>query len=220
MIDLSTVFAGLSLKNPLIASASPLTGSLDTIKTLEDNGVGAVILHSLFEEEIARDVRQIDHYLELYSHSNAEAMTYLPDEVDFENLHADQYLEEIFRIKESVEIPVIGSLNGVTPGGWVKYATKLQEAGANAIELNITHIPTSIEIPGSEIEHIYIDTVARLYDAISLPINVKMNAYFSNPANMAKRLVDAGARGLIPSSTTRCGLMSISNSFRRFNTRI
>lgn len=196
MIDLTTTFAGLSLKNPLIASASPLTGSIDTIRALEEHGVAAVILHSLFEEEITHDIRAIDHYLHLHNDSHAEAMTYLPTDVDFDNLHADHYLEEIRRAKESVEIPLIGSLNGATPGGWVRYAKRLCEAGVDAIELNITHIPTSLDLPGSEVEKLYTDTVALLRDAVEVPINVKMNSYFSNPAYMAKRLVESGANGL------------------------
>jgi dihydroorotate dehydrogenase (fumarate) len=195
-VDLSTIFLGLELKNPLIASASPLTASLDSIKKLEDNGIAAVIMHSLFEEEITHEMQQIDHFLHINSDSYAEATSYLPSEVDFDNLHADHYLEEIRRIKESVSVPVIASLNGVSAGGWVKYATKLQEAGADALELNITYIPTSMELRGDEVEQMYVDTAAMLAKHVSIPLNVKMNPNFSSPANMAKRFVDAGVRGL------------------------
>ncbi|MDD2266683.1 dihydroorotate dehydrogenase-like protein [Sulfuricurvum sp.] len=195
-MELSTTFLGLELKNPLIASASPLTASLDSIKKLEDNGIAAVIMHSLFEEEITHEIRQIDHFLHINNNSYAEATSYLPSEVDFDNLHADHYLEEIRRIKESVSVPVIASLNGASAGGWVNYATKLQEAGADALELNITYIPTSMQLRGDEVEQMYIDTAAMLAQHISIPLNVKMNPYFSSPANMAKRFVDAGVKGL------------------------
>lgn len=195
-MNLATEFLGFKLKNPLIASASPLTASLDSIKQLEDNGIAGVIMHSLFEEEITHEIRQIDHFLHIHSDSNAEATSYLPNEVDFDNLQADHYLEEIRRIKESVAVPLIASLNGVSSGGWLKYATKLQEAGADALELNITYIPTAIDMEGSVVEKIYVDTVAMLAHHISIPLNVKMNAYFSSPANMAKRFIDAGAKGL------------------------
>jgi dihydroorotate dehydrogenase (fumarate) len=195
-MELSTSIVGLNLKNPLIASASPLTASLESIKKLEENGIAAVIMHSLFEEEINHEIGQIDHFLNINSNSNAEGISYLPSEVDFDNLQADHYLEEIRRIKEAVQIPIIASLNGVSSGGWVKYAKKLQEAGADALELNITYIPTSMELEGYKVEQMYIDTVATLSEQINIPLNVKMNSYFSNPANMAKRFVEAGAKGL------------------------
>ncbi|MCK9373600.1 MAG: dihydroorotate dehydrogenase-like protein [Sulfuricurvum sp.] len=195
-MDLSTTFLGFTLKNPLIASASPLTASLESIRKLEDNGIAAVIIHSLFEEEINRELRQIDHFLHANSESYAEALSYLPAGVDFENIQAENYLKEIMRVKAAVSIPVIASLNGVSAGGWAKYAKKLQEAGADALELNITYIPTSVDMEGPTIEQMYIDTVSTVKKHISIPLNVKMNAYFSNPANMAKRLVEAGADGL------------------------
>jgi len=195
-MELATTFLGLELKNPLIASASPLTASLKSIKKLEESGIAAVIMHSLFEEEINHEIRQIDHFLHIHNDSYAEAITYLPVEVDFDNLNAEQYLEEIMRVKTAVEIPVIASLNGISPGGWVKYAKKLQEAGADALELNITYIPTSMELDGRAVEQMYVDTVAMVRQSVSIPLNVKMNAYFSSPANMAKRFVEAGANGL------------------------
>lgn len=195
-MDLSTTFVGLSLKNPLIASASPLTASLERIQKLEESGIAAVIMHSLFEEEINRELRQIDHFLHVNNESYAEALSYLPGGVDFENIQAEDYLKEIMRVKAAVSIPVIASLNGVSAGGWVKYARKLQEAGADALELNITYIPTSPEMEGREVEQMYIDTVSTVKQNITIPLNVKMNAYFSSPANMAKRLVEAGADGL------------------------
>ncbi|MDP2851476.1 MAG: dihydroorotate dehydrogenase-like protein [Sulfuricurvum sp.] len=195
-MDFTTTFLGLNLKNPLIASASPLTSSVESIRRLEDNGIAAVIMHSLFEEEINHEIHQIDHFLHINSDSNAEGTSYLPSEVDFENLQADNYLEEIRRIKASVSLPLIASLNGISAGGWISYAKRLQEAGADALELNITYIPTSMEMEGYRVEQMYIDTVAQVAERIDIPLNVKMNAYFSNPANMAKRFVEAGAKGL------------------------
>lgn len=195
-MDFTTTFLGLNLKNPLIASASPLTSSVESIRRLEDNDIAAVIMHSLFEEEINHEIHQIDHFLHINSDSYAEATSYLPSEVDFENLQADNYLEEIRRIKESTDIPLIASLNGISAGGWIRYSKKLQEAGADALELNITYIPTSMEMEGYRVEQMYIDTVANVAEQIDIPLNVKMNAYFSNPANMAKRFVEAGAKGL------------------------
>lgn len=195
-MDLSTAFLGFALKNPLIASASPLTGSLEKIKKLEDNGIAAVIMHSLFEEEINRELHQIDHFLHVNNESYAEALSYLPGDVDFENIQAEGYLKEIMRVKEAVSIPVIASLNGVSAGGWIKYAKKLQEAGADALELNITYIPTSVDMEGHTVEQMYVETVSRVKKYVSIPLNVKMNAYFSSPANMAKRFVAAGAAGL------------------------
>jgi dihydroorotate dehydrogenase (fumarate) len=195
-MDFTTRFLGLQLKNPLIASASPLTASLDSIKKLEDNGIAAVIMHSLFEEEINHELHQVDYFIHAHSNSNAEASTYLPTEVDFDNLQSEQYLEEIRRAKSAVNIPIIASLNGVSAGGWIKYGKKLQEAGIDGLELNITYIPTSIDMTGDVVEKMYIETVKNLREHISIPLNVKMNAYFSNPANMAKRFVEAGANGL------------------------
>ncbi len=153
-------------------------------------------MHSLFEEEINHEIHQIDHFLNIHSNANAEATSYLPSEVDFDNLNSEHYLEEIRKVKEAIQIPVIASLNGVSAGGWVKYAKKLQEAGADALELNITYIPTSIDMEGHAVEQMYIDTVTQVKEHISIPLNVKMNAIFSSPANMAKRFVEAGANGL------------------------
>lgn len=195
-MDLSTTFLGLELKNPIIASASPLTASLDSIKKLEDSGIAAVIMHSLFEEEINHELKQIDHFLHVNSNTSAEALEYLPDDVSFDNIQSEAYLDEVRRVKEAVDVPVIASLNGVSKGGWINYASKLQEAGADALELNITYIPTSIEMSGATVEQMYLDTVAMMKAHTNIPLNVKMNAYFSNPANMAKRFVEAGASGL------------------------
>lgn len=196
MVDLTTSYLGFDLKNPLIASSSPLTKDCDSVKRLEDAGIGAVVLHSLFEEQINYEMQQLDHFLFHSNETYAEAIDYFPSELDFNNVEADDYLKEIAKIKRGVGIPVIASLNAVSSGGWLKYASKLQGAGADAIELNITYIPTSIDMSGAEVEAMYVNTISNLKEHITIPLNIKMNSYFSNPANMAKQFVKAGANGI------------------------
>lgn len=195
-MDLSTEFLGLKLKNPLIASASPLSASLDGAKRLEDAGVSAVMMHSLFEEQINYEQRQIDHFIHTTAESHAEAISYFNAESRFDNFSADSYLREIEATKAALEIPVIASLNGVSAGGWIDYAKKLEACGADALELNITYIPTSVHQSGAEVEQMYIQTISGVREHLSIPLNVKMNAYFSSPAHMAKCFVEAGAAGL------------------------
>lgn len=196
MADLSTNYLGFDLKNPLVASASPLTKDYESIKKLEDKGIAAVVMHSLFEEQINHEQHQLDYFLHSSSESFAEALDYLPSDVEFDNIEADDYLKEIEKTKRSVDIPIIASLNGVSSGGWIKYASKLQGAGADALEVNITYIPTSLDMSGSEVENMYIDTVSNIKEHISIPVNVKMNSYFTNPANMAKRFAQLGVEGI------------------------
>lgn len=187
---------GLKLKNPIIVGASPLTATFDSIKKLEENGAAAVVLHSVFEEQINYESREIDHFLFKGSESYAEAIGYFP-EVTLSNLESEDYLKEITRLKANISIPVIASLNGVSKGGWIKYAKKLQEAGADALELNITYIPTDTDTEARDVEQLYIDALKAVKEHVSIPVGVKMNAYFSAPAQMAKKLVDAGASGLV-----------------------
>jgi len=196
MPSLKTKYLGLTLKNPLVASASPLTKDLDGVRKLEDNGIGAVVVHSLFEEQINHEQHQLDYFMQSYNDSYAEALDYFPSDISFHNIEADGYLEELAKMKQSLSIPVIASLNGVSSGGWIKYATKIEEAGADALELNITYIPTSIEMEGEIVEKLYLDTIKSLREHISIPLNLKMNPYFSAPAHMAKQFVDAGVNGL------------------------
>ncbi len=196
MIDLTTTYLGLNLKNPIIASASPITNSLGGIKRLEDHGIAAVVLHSLFEEQINHEQKVLDHFLYKENDSYAEALEYFPTDMQFDNLDSEHYLEFVSEVKKSTNVPVIASLNGVSEAGWIKYGSKLEEAGADALELNITYIPTSIDMSGAEIENMYINTIKNLRQHISIPLNVKMNSYFTNPANMAKKFVEAGANGL------------------------
>lgn len=196
-MNLTTSYMGFALKNPLIAGASPLTASLDSIKRLEDNGIAGVVMHSLFEEQINHEIHAIDHFLFSGSESFAEALSYFPASDNFENIESEAYLNEISEIKKSVDIPVIASLNGVSSGGWIKYAKKLEEAGADALELNITYIPTDPSIDARKVEELYAQVIDDVKANTSLPLSVKMNAYFTTPAQMAKKFVDHGAQGLV-----------------------
>lgn len=195
-MDLTTTYMGLNLKNPIIVGASPLTSSIESIKKLEDAGAAAVVLHSIFEEQINHEIHEIDHFLFKGSEDYAESLGYFP-EVVLSNLESEHYLQEIVKLKEEINIPIIASLNGVSEGGWINYAKKLQSAGVDAIELNITYIPTDLNLIGSDVEKMYIDALKAVKKSVSIPIAVKMNAIFSSPANMAKQLSDAGADGLV-----------------------
>ena len=195
-MDLTTTYMGLSLKNPIIVGASPLTASFDSIKKLEASGAAAIVLHSIFEEQINHETHELDHFLFKGSESYAEAIGYFP-EVTLSNLESEDYLKEITRLKENITIPVIASLNGVSKGGWINYAKKLQAAGADALELNITYIPTDTDVDARDVEQLYVDALKAVKENVHIPVGVKMNAYFSAPAQMAKKLVDAGANGLV-----------------------
>lgn len=196
MTDLATEYLGLELKNPIIAAASPLTAKLDGIRRLEDGGVSAVTLFSLFEEQIEHETALLEHELSFGSESFAEAGSYFPEPDEF---HAgpSEYLELIHAAKATTSIPVIASLNGVSPGGWVDYARQMQQAGADAIELNVYWIETSPGVSGLEVEKRYVDVVAAVADAVSIPVAAKIGPYFSAIANVASQLADVGARGLV-----------------------
>ena len=196
MTDLSTTYLGLDLKNPIVPSASPLSENLDSICRLEDAGASAVVMYSLFEEQITWDSHRLDYYLSYGIESFAEATSYFPD---MEKYHVgpEGYLELIQKAKDTVDIPIIGSLNGVSSGGWIEYAKKIQDAGADALELNIYYIPTDIGMPGSEVEQMYLEVVKDVKNSLSIPVGVKVSPYFSSTANMAFRLAEAGADGLV-----------------------
>jgi len=196
MSDLSTTYLGLQLKNPLVHSASPLSESLDNMRRLEDAGCSAIVMHSLFEEQIANESRQLDHYLSYGEQSYAEALSYFPEAQSY-RVGPDEYLNRITQATRTLDIPVIGSLNGVSRGGWVDYARRIQQAGADALELNIYMIPTDTELSGPEVEQMYIDTVSAVRREVSIPLAVKVSPFFSAMANMAKRLKEAGADGLV-----------------------
>ena len=196
-MSLETTYLGMMLRNPIIAGASYITGSLDRIKRLEDNGVGAVVMHSIFEEQINYEAQELDHFLFQGSESYAEATEYFADLDNFNNIESDDYLKEISEIKKSVDIPVIASLNGVSSGGWMKFASKLEEAGADALELNIIYIPTDPSLDGREVEQIYINDIKTVKENVKIPIALKMSPYFSAPANMAQKFVKAGVNALV-----------------------
>jgi dihydroorotate dehydrogenase (fumarate) len=195
-MDLTTTYMGLTLKNPIVHSSSPLSDRLDNICRLEEAGTAAIVMYSLFEEQITRESHQIDHYLSYGSESFAEAINYFP-EMETYNVGPEEYLNRINRAKQSVDIPIIGSLNGVSTGGWIEYAKKIEQAGADALELNIYYIPTDPDMPASEVERMYLDVVEDVKKSISIPVAVKLSPFFSNVANMASRLHKAGADALV-----------------------
>lgn len=196
MVDLTTTYLGLKLKNPLVASASPLSKMVDSVRKLEDAGVSAVVMYSLFEEQIVHESLALDHYLTLGSQSFAEALTYFPD-LSHYNLGRETYLELIQKLKGAVEIPIIGSLNGISTGGWIEHGKKIQQAGVDALELNIYYLPTDFNLTSQELEKVYIDLVADLKKQLSIPLSVKLSPYFTALPNFARRLVEAGADGLV-----------------------
>lgn len=195
-MDLKTIYMGLELKNPIVPSASPLTRRVANIRKLEDAGAAAVVMHSLFEEQITGESEQLDHYLSYGSDSFAEALSYYPDMESY-TIGPDRYLDIIRRAKDAVNIPIIGSLNGVSTGGWVEYAKKIEEAGANALELNTYYIPTDVSLSSAEIEQMYIDVVKEVKGNVSFPVAVKLSPFFSATGNMAHRLVEVGADALV-----------------------
>ncbi|MCC6804533.1 MAG: dihydroorotate dehydrogenase-like protein [Anaerolineae bacterium] len=195
-MDFTTTYMGLKLTSPLVASASPLWDSLDNIKRAEDAGAGAVVLFSLFEEQIRHEREMVNYYLTHGSESFPEAVTIFPEPPTY---HAgpDQYLELIQRARAAVDIPVVASLNGTSIGSWTKFARRMQEAGASALELNVYDIPTDMDIAGTDIEQKYIDILSAVKTSVSIPVAVKLSPYFSNMANMARRLDQAGADALV-----------------------
>ena len=196
-MNLTTNYLGLTLKNPLVPSASPLSNDVGAVKKLEDAGASAIVMYSLFEEQINAENRALDHYLSGSMDSFAEALSYFPEPDEYHNLHAEDYLEQIATLKKSVEIPIIASINGVSEGGWMNYARRMQEAGADAIELNIYHIAGDPRRSSAEVEQMYIDDLIAVKNAVDIPVSVKLGPYFSSFGNMAVRLQEAGADGLV-----------------------
>jgi dihydroorotate dehydrogenase (fumarate) len=196
MVDLSTTYLGLALSNPLVPSASPLAKSLDNLKRMEDAGAGAVVLHSLFEEQINAESHALDYFLSQGTESYAEALSYFPEAASY-RLAPDEYLEHVRRAKQSLSIPVIGSLNGVSTGGWVKYARRIEQAGADALELNMYFVTTDPDLSGAAVEDMYARLMVDIRREVAIPIAVKLSPFFSSVPNMARRLVEAGANGLV-----------------------
>ncbi|HYL82331.1 MAG TPA: dihydroorotate dehydrogenase-like protein [Candidatus Acidoferrum sp.] len=196
MTDLTTNYLGLTLKNPIVVSASPLCEDLGTVRRMEEAGAAALVMHSLFEEQLTLESNDLDRNLSYGSESFAEALTYFPDMTQY-NLGPDGYLEHLRRVKKAVGIPVLGSLNGVSTGGWIGYAKKIEEAGADGLELNVYYIPTSPEMTGAQVEQLYLDLVRDVRASVRIPVAVKLGPFFSAMAHMARRLDQAGANALV-----------------------
>jgi dihydroorotate dehydrogenase (fumarate) len=195
-MELKTSYLGLTLKNPIVVSPAPISKTLDGIKRLADAGAGAIVMQSLFEEQITEESLRLDQFLSYCTNTYGEALSYFPDLEDY-NSGPDRYLERIRLAKEYTDIPIIGSLNGVSTGGWIKYAQKFEEAGADALELNIYYIPTDPAMTGDDVEAMYFEVVSNVKSSIDIPVAVKVSPYFSSTANIASQLVDAGADGLV-----------------------
>ena len=196
MIDLSSVYLGMKLKNPVVVSASPLQKDLDNVRRMEDAGAAAIVMHSLFEEQIDLETRELNRRLEQGTESFAESLHYLPDMESY-NLGPEGYLEHLARAKRSVGVPIIGSLNGISAGGWTRYARMIEEAGADAIELNTYYLPTDPGVTGAEVEQGYCDLVAEVRASVRVPLAVKLSLMFSSLPNMARRFDGCGANALV-----------------------
>ena len=196
MSDLTIRYLGMQLRTPLVAAASPLSQEIASIRSLEDAGASAVVLYSLFEEQLRQESLELDFYLSEGSESHPESIQFFPQPSEF-HLGPDEYLEHIRKAKAAVKIPVIASLNGSSVGGWIQYATQMQEAGADAIECNIYWIVTDPNMSSADVEQHYLDILQAVKSAVTIPVAVKVSPFFSNMANMAKRLDAAGADGLV-----------------------
>lgn len=195
-MDLKATYLGMRLRTPLVVSASPLSEGLDAIRRMEDAGAAAIVLYSLFEEQLTRESQELEHHLTHGTESFAEALTYFPSASEF-RLGPEGYLDHIRRAKEAVEVPIIGSLNGSTAGGWTAYARQIEAAGADALELNIYSIPTDAYRTGAEVEEACLEILKQVKAEVRIPVAVKLSPFFSNMAYMARRLAEAGADGLV-----------------------
>jgi len=195
-MNLTTNYLGMLLKNPIVASSSPLSHSVDSIRRLEDAGAAAVVMYSLFEEQIGFDSYYLDYHLTQGVDSYAESISYFPDMHSY-NIGPDEYLNLIRRVKEAVAIPIVGSLNGASVGGWTDYAALIEEAGADALELNIYYLPANTAIKGSDVETLYLDILAAVREVVTIPVAIKLSPFFSSVANMASCLSESGADGLV-----------------------
>ena len=213
-MNLKTRYLGLDLRNPLVASAGPLTHEVEQMQRLEDAGIGAVVMPSLFEEQLRLEAETLDHYLEHGGESFAEALSYFPDLNNY-NAGTDQYLETLYRAKRALRVPLIASLNGFSAGGWIDFAREIERAGADALELNIYFLPTNPDVSGGEIEQVYIDIVHQVKQQVTIPVAVKLGPYFSSIANMAKRLARPAPTGWCCStaSTSPTSIWKTSKSF-------
>jgi dihydroorotate dehydrogenase (fumarate) len=195
-MDLTTKYLGLTLKNPIVPSASPLSHTLDGMKQMEDAGASAIVMFSLFEEQIAHEAEELNHYLAYGTESFAESLTYFPKAEEY-TTGPDGYLELIRKAKQSLNIPVIGSLNGISSGGWVKFAKAIQDAGADALELNVYYIPTDPRLSAGDVEDRYVEVLRAVKSNVSIPVAMKLSPFFSSPATVLHRLDQEGANGLV-----------------------
>lgn len=195
-MDMKTTYLGMELKSPIVPSASPLSRDLGTLRQMEDAGAGAVVLYSLFEEEINMESQTLDRYLTEGVESYSEALSYFPEALSYEAVGPDKYLNHIQQAKKALSIPVIASLNGVSTGGWIRYAKEIELAGADALELNVYYIPTSLDMTSELVEKLYLDVLRDVKESVSIPVQMKLNPYFSAMGHMARRLEQAGADGL------------------------
>ena len=196
MINLKTKYLGLELKNPLIASASSLSKRTSRVKQMEEAGISAVVMYSLFEEQLVHDSLAFNYFMERGTEQFAEALDYFP-ELDRYNVSPDNYLDQIRKNKEAVSIPVIGSLNGVSNSGWVEYAADIEQAGADALELNTYYIPTNPKMTATDLEQNYIDLVKAVKSKVTIPVAVKLSPFFTSLPNLVDRLIEAGADGIV-----------------------
>ena len=196
-MDLTTIYLNLNLRSPLVVgAATPLTEDIDNIKRIEDAGGAAVVLHSLFEEQLTQEQYELHHHTTAYNESFAEALTYFPEPEVF-HVGPEEYLNQIRQAKDLVDIPIIASLNGSTIGGWTNYARQIEQAGADALELNIYYVPTDFDLTASQIEDNYLNILRSVKSAVNIPVALKLSPFFNNMANMAKQLTEAGADGLV-----------------------
>lgn len=194
-MNLSTTYLGIQLRTPLVPSASPLSEKIDNIRQMEDAGASAIVFHSLFEEQVRRDHHELQFYLAQGTESNAESLTYFPDP-EFK-IGPDAYLDHIAQAKAAVRLPIIGSLNGTTFGGWMKYARQIEQAGADALELNIYNVPSDAERSADQIENDYLTIIASVKAQVKIPVAVKLSPYFTNFAHFARRADRNGVDGLV-----------------------
>jgi len=195
-MDLKTKYLGMTLRSPIVVSASPLSEYTQNIKMMEDAGAGAVVLYSLFEEQIRLEQQELHYHTTMGTESFAESLSYFPEPEEYK-VGPEEYLQHIQDAKEAVDIPIIASLNGSTIGGWTEYSKEFEKAGADAIELNVYYIPSDPTLSGSNVEQTYIDILRSVKSAVDIPVSIKLSPFFSNMANMAEMLDDAGANGLV-----------------------
>ena len=196
MTDLTTTYLGLKLRNPIVASASPLSRDVEVAKRLEQSGIAALVMDSLFEEEILHDQHELHAHTQMGTDSFAESLSYFPVHESYE-MFGEDYLERLYQLKHALSIPVIASLNGHTPGGWIRFAEMFEEAGADALELNVYFLPTDPEETASDVEARYVEILSTVKSRVQIPVAIKLGPFFSAFANMAQRLADAGADGLV-----------------------